>query len=234
VGTDRSTLDTEALGGETATEVTGLTEDRQDYWDGYYAAHRPVSRPLPSQFASFVAGELEEPHRVVELGCGNGRDAIFFAGYGHEVVGVDASEAAVSGCRDLAAALGAPAEFTRSHIEDPGLAERLGPSARPTLVYARFFLHAITDDEEERLLDLAASITRPGDLLAVEYRTVRDSTGPKVTGSHFRRYVLPAEFETRALAHGFTVAYAVEGFGFAKYRTDDAYVARGLYRRHEP
>lgn len=204
---------------------------RTEYWNGYYSSHRPAARPLPSQFATFVAGELEGPHRVVEFGCGTGRDALFFAEYGHEVVGVDASAAAVDACIELAGRLGSPARFVRAGIEEDGLPERLGSSALPTLVYARFFLHAITEDEEGRLLDLAAELTGPGGVLAVEYRTVRDADLAKVTDAHFRRYAVPAEVEGRASQRGFAATYTVEGFGYAKYRHDDAYVARTLFRK---
>lgn len=99
------------------------------------------------------------------------------------------------------------------------------------MLYARFFVHAITDHEEESFLDLAAAVTSPGDLLAVEYRTIRDQVGAKETQTHFRRFVLPATFQARALGRGFEVTYAVEGYGFAKYRHDDAYVARTIFRR---
>ena len=209
-----------------------MRDARTDYWDDYYAARATSVRRLPSQFATFVAGELEGRHRVIELGCGDGRDAMFFANYGHEVVGVDASHTAIEACRSLATALGETASFITARIEEPDLAARIRGDDGPRLVYARFFLHAITEAEEETLLDLAAGIAGPGDLLAVEYRTVRDSSGAKVTATHFRRFVLPAAFEARALARGFDVIYSVEGFGFAKYRQDDAYVARTLFRRH--
>jgi hypothetical protein len=86
-------------------------------------------------------------------------------------------------------------------------------------------------DIHEAFLELATALTEPGDLLAVEYRTVRDAVGVKVTGDHYRRFVMPANFEARALAHGFAVRYAVEGFGFAKYQEDDAYVARTLLEK---
>ena len=207
------------------------TEHRSDYWDEYYAARATTRRPLPSQFATFVAGELDRPHRVIELGCGNGRDSIFFSSYGHDVTGVDGSAAAVKACTDLAAALGESATFIQSAIDAPGLAERLRRVEGPHVMYARFFVHAITDGEEESFLDLAAAVTVPGDLLAVEYRTVRDQVGAKETETHYRRFVLPATFQARALGRGFEVTYAVEGYGFAKYRHDDAYVARTLFRR---
>ncbi len=210
---------------------SSTTEHRSDYWDEYYAARATTRRPLPSQFATFVAGELDRPHRVIELGCGNGRDSIFFSWYGHEVTGVDGSKAAVAASTHLAEALGEKATFIRSAIDDPTLADRLREGAGPRALYARFFIHAITDVEEKVLLDLAAAVTGPGDLLAVEYRTIRDRVGAKETETHYRRFVLPATFQARALERGFEVTYAVEGFGFAKFRHDDAYVARTLFRR---
>lgn len=216
------------------TRIEAMRDARTDYWDEYYAARATPIRKLPSQFATFVAGELERRHRIIELGCGDGRDAMFFASYGHEVVGVDASHTAVEACRLLAETLGEDASFIVARIDEPGLAARIRGDGNPRVVYARFFLHAITEAEEEGLLDLAAALTDPGDLLAVEYRTVRDSSGAKVTETHYRRFVLPAAFEARALGRGFDVSYTVEGFGFAKYRQDDAYVARTLFRRHAP
>lgn len=205
----------------------GRADSRRGYWDSYYQ-HRASSdgRPLPSQFATFVAGELSTRHRIIEFGCGGGRDSIFFATYGHDVVGVDASDNAVESCRALAARLGVAATFVCSDLSDPGLPERLGGTDDPVAVYARFFIHAITDEEEQRFLDIAADLVPVGSLLAVEYRTVRDSSGAKVTADHFRRFVSPSKFDARALGKGFEVSYSVEGYGFAKYRQDDAYVAR--------
>jgi SAM-dependent methyltransferase len=214
------------------TLTDAMRDARTGYWDDYYAVRATPVRKLPSQFATFVAGELDQRYRVIELGCGDGRDAMFFASYGHEVIGVDASHTAVDACRLLAETLGETATFLVARIEEPGLAAQVRGDRGPRVVYARFFVHAITEAEEVSLLDLAAAITDPGDLLAVEYRTVRDLSGAKVTATHYRRFVLPAAFEARALGRGFDVTYAVEGFGFAKYRQDDAYVARTIFRRH--
>ena len=202
---------------------------RRTYWDEYYAARADVRRPLPSQFATFVANELTEPTRIVEFGCGTGRDSVFFALYGHDVVGVDGSEQAVKASQALADALGLPARFLAANVDDADLADRVGPARGRSLVYARFFVHAITDEEEERFLEAAARVATPGDMLAVEYRTVRDSSGAKVTERHYRRFVTPATFDARALSKGFDAVYNVEGFGFAKYKQDDAYVARALF-----
>lgn len=208
-----------------------MDSSRSDYWDRYYARSDAVSRPVPSQFAVFVAGELTEPHRIVEFGCGSGRDSIFFAAHGHQVVAVDGSQSAVDAAGAVAEELGEKVEFLQADITAPDLASLIADGGGRTVVYARFFVHAITEDEEGAFLDTAAALTRPGDLLAVEYRTVRDQSGAKETGAHYRRFVNPAAFDHAAAQRGFTVQYAVEGFGFAKYKQDDAYVARRLLVR---
>lgn len=204
---------------------------KRDYWEQFYAKSGGTSRPLPSQFAAFVAGELRGQHRVVEFGCGNGRDALFFASYGHQVCAFDGSTAAVERATALAEGLGEKVEFVAASIDDPNLSSLVPEVGDRTLVYARFFLHAITDEEEQAFLARAAELTKPGDVMAVEYRTIRDSSGTKETEAHYRRFMSPAEFQYSAIQHGFRVTYAVEGYGFAKYKHDDAYVARTMLER---
>lgn len=213
-------------------EPTGVVPaERTDYWNAFYADGGVARRPVPSQFAAFVAGELDGPTRILEFGSGSGRDSLFLAAHGHNVTGVDGSKAAVEACAELAEELGLDVEFVSASIDQEGLAAQLRVEPGNTLVYARFFVHAITDDEQAAFLRLVAELTSPGDRLAVEYRTLRDSSGAKVTGSHYRRFVDPTSFNAQAVLHGFDVTYAVEGYGFAKYREDDAYVARALLTR---
>ncbi|WP_272816006.1 MULTISPECIES: hypothetical protein [unclassified Shinella] len=69
------------------------------------------------------------------------------------------------------------------------------------------------------------------DLLAIEFRTDRDAQQTKVTDSHYRRFIPPLDFLSRAAKFGFSPAYFTEGFGYAKYRNDDAHIARVLMRR---
>jgi SAM-dependent methyltransferase len=204
--------------------------ERSAYWNRYYggSAHRPM---VPSQFAAFVAGELSEPHRVVDVGCGTGRDALFFSHVGHRVVGIDGSESAIEVAQAEAAATGSTAEFICASITDADLPDRIALGEGPRVVYARFFVHALTEAEQASLLDLAAVVTRQGDILATEYRTIRDKSGSKVTGNHYRRFITPADFQAEVIGRGFEIDYAVEGFGHAKYGADDAYVAREIFIR---
>jgi SAM-dependent methyltransferase len=215
----------------TVPTTEGRTEQKAAYWDEFYRRQQPTLRRVPSQFATFVAGELDSRHCVVEFGCGNGRDALFFAEHGHDVIGIDGSPRAIAHCQAAAEAVGTPAVFVEGSVSDPDLPSRLPNRRAPSIVYARFFLHAITSAEEQAFLACAAGVTRPGDLMAVEYRTVRDQGQVKVTDAHFRRFLSPHQFHLDAAEYGFHVTYSVEGFGYAKYREEDAYVARALLRR---
>jgi SAM-dependent methyltransferase len=55
---------------------------------------------------------------VLDLGCGTGEDAVFLAGLGHSVVGVDVSPAMVERARAKAVARGVAARFVVGRAED--------------------------------------------------------------------------------------------------------------------
>jgi len=215
----------------TQTTTILADDEKESYWDLYYSNLTEKTRPLPSQFAVFVAGELQSPHRVVEFGCGDGRDSLFFSSYGHQTIGLDSSARAVRHCVRLAESMDEKALFLILDVSDPELAETISTTSGPTAVYARFFLHAITEAEEQSFFRSASAFTKTGDVMAVEYRTLRDLSQPKATKQHYRRFMDPVVFQLAALQHGFQVRYAIEGFGYAKYMQDDAYVARCLLVR---
>lgn len=71
----------------------------EDYWNNYYADKAGVHKAehAPSLFASAMLQKYMECGRdLVELGCGNGRDSLYFAQMGLNVTGIDASEVAIN------------------------------------------------------------------------------------------------------------------------------------------
>lgn len=210
--------------------------DLKAYWDNYYGNQHRERRPTPSQFATFVQGELMSPHVIVDVGCGNGRDTVFFSSYDNAALGIDGSVAAVSYGQAIANKLGVPAKFVAINVNDKdaflAAIESVRSVGLPLLIYARFFIHAIDDEAQAAFLDTCQKVCAPSDKLAFEFRTVRDKSLEKVTESHYRRFVEPSAFLAELEKHGFTTEYFVEGFGFAKYKHDDAYVARFICYRH--
>jgi ubiquinone/menaquinone biosynthesis C-methylase UbiE len=208
---------------------------RTEYWNSYYQGKDVPS--LPSQFAVFVLGEYSF-QTAVDIGCGSGRDTFFFRSLGLTSFGLDGSEQAVAACNKKVADLAIDRiSFHTVDVADPSLAPSIeellsGVADKgPVLLYARFFLHAINDAEEDALLASAKRVlSQRNGILALEYRTTRDKSLQKVTPDHYRRFVDPASLISKGGKLGFAADYSVEGFGMAKYRADDAYVARTVLK----
>jgi SAM-dependent methyltransferase len=206
------------------------------HWETFYAGRTVGQLEPPSQFAAFVIGEVSKGCLVVDIGCGSGRDSFFFASQGHPVVGVDASHAAVQHCQRTGTSTGSDAMFLCADVREKTLRDNLeramtqGGANENLLFYSRFFLHAITEDAEDAVLELVRLLGNSRHTkLALEFRTKRDTTLPKTTAQHYRRFIDPLELFRKASQLRFSLDYFVEGFGYAKYRSDDAYVARCLF-----
>ncbi|QOF71483.1 class I SAM-dependent methyltransferase [Aminobacter sp. SR38] len=210
--------------------------DKGRYWNEFYAGRPGGKIDPPSQFAAFVLQEAPDLSLMIEVGSGGGRDSFFFARHGVTVAAIDGSISAVQACERSRADSGLAnvtfhcASVGTSQFHEVISALRSATDG-PVMVYARFFLHALTDDEEDDFFSGLAEALEIGDLVAFEYRTVRDASGAKVTPDHYRRFVDPAQVFVKAGSHGFVVDYAVEGYGLAKFKQDDAYVARCILRK---
>ncbi len=207
-----------------------MDQDKK-YWNSFYNA---VDRRLliPSQFATFVANEcVDVADTIIDLGCGNGRDALFFSALGFKVIGVDASDKAIEFCRERSQNR---STFLCHDILDKDLLPALMKSCgdvNKLLIYSRFFLHAISETDELIFWSLVEKLCNRESLLAVEFRTNRDENLNKATGQHYRRFIKPFDLLQRANKAGFVCEYFAEGFGFAKYKTDDAHVVRIIFNK---
>jgi len=204
--------------------------ENKKYWDSYYKNTSSVnSAPkVPSQFAAFVAQEINWDSSVVDVGCGNGRDSVFFASLGFDVLGLDSSRSAIEACRRGASTCQKNLHFKCCSVTDDDFQNSIREfSTGDLVIYSRFFLHAITVEEEEIFFRKLSKLDRL-QLVALEFRTDRDLSQPKATAHHYRRFISPSNFSQRVYSQGFKIIYSSEGFGFAKYRNDDAYVARFL------
>lgn len=198
---------------------------RTNHWRAFYA--RSKAPDEPSNFALSVAGDLHSAVDILEVGCGNGRDASFFAAEGLRVLALDASESAIESAR-------------RTHSRD-GLSFFAGRIADLAVdagsfdaVYSRFCLHAMTPDEEDEFLFHALGRLRPDGNLFVECRSINDplarkgeviSKTERILG-HYRRFIVPEELRAKLDALGFRIEAFEESAGLAKFGDDDPVVIR--------
>jgi SAM-dependent methyltransferase len=206
------------------------------YWADFYSHNRLTA---PSPFGALLAARSDLPDRIVDLGCGDGRDAIAFAQAGRQVVGLDYSAAAVDHATERATELGLSdlASFEvvilgRGTRYKRALRDARGRSAEPTLFYARFFLNSLTDEAQDALMAAIADVAAPGDMFAAEFRTDRDETTKKAFGKHFRRFQNGPVF-AKALAeqYGFVPFVEQEGNGLSVFEGEDPHLYRVIARR---
>lgn len=84
-------------------------------WDERYASTELVWSAGPNQF---VAAELADlpPGRALDLGAGEGRNAIWLAGLGWQVTAIDFSAAGLAKAARLAAARGVTADWVNADL----------------------------------------------------------------------------------------------------------------------
>ena len=208
----------------------------KDYWDKYYS-EGSVGR-FPSQFAAFVINEFPDREKFIDLGCGNGRDSFFFATNGKTVLGSDGSTTVIEKCREhVKATAMSNIEFTELSFSKAQSCDEFvaahGELWSGAIIYARFFLHAINDAEEEEFFNLCHRLLGDNGKLCLEFRTDRDKLQPKVTGAHYRRFISPVDFISTVNRLGMKIEYYNDGFGMAKHKSDDAHVARAILSKND-
>lgn len=77
----------------------------RDAWDARYAAADLVWSAGPNQFLVSEVAAMAPVGRAVDVACGEGRNAIWLAGLGWEVTGVDFSPVALAKARERSSAV---------------------------------------------------------------------------------------------------------------------------------
>lgn len=120
----------------------------KEYWNEFYNKN---SLPFEkSDFAEFVLNNyIEKGKSLIEMGCGNGRDSIYFSKNGVKVIGVDQAENEINFLNS---------KFKNDNIEFLcGDFTNLNSKNSFDYVYSRFTIHSIPEDGEDRLLNWAFS-----------------------------------------------------------------------------
>ncbi|MPZ59974.1 MAG: class I SAM-dependent methyltransferase [Propionibacteriales bacterium] len=206
----------------------GLRADREQ-WAWFYN-HRAEEVGLePTPFAAWVA-EREDPCHLVDLGCGNGRDSIFFATKGFDVLGLDFVRVAWRPAEDYLKEHALPVTFELRNLNS--LRETLATGARiarwpsPRIVYGRFLVHSLRERGLDNMWRLLGMALRSGGRSYLEFRTARDRDRPKHFGRRFRRFLTIDEVVGKAQRHGLRVVEQKAGTGLAPFVEEDPFVCR--------
>lgn len=202
------------------------------YWTKYYKKHREMTTPSP--FAEYCYSKYlsngQEP-ALLELGSGNGRDAIYFAKNGINVLGLDIVDEEIRylnkrklyknllfKCADFS-------EYIKKDCYD--------------FIYSRFTIHTISNEQETSTLENSYKNLKNGGMLFIEARSVKDDMFAKSSKisetegetDHYRRFLIYENFLENVKSAGFEIVESIEAQGLAKHNDEDPYIVRVIAKK---
>ncbi len=194
------------------------------FWKEYYKKNpNPIEA---STFAQFSIGFLREGKNLIELGCGNGRDSVFFAEKNINVTAIDQIDDEINYLNQKYGSdklVFKTRDFTN-----------LRKDTKYDYVYSRFTLHSITEKREAKVFDWIESQLNKNGLFLLEVRSINDpmfKKGEKLSENenvttHYRRYLNFEDTKMKLKKHGLTIVYALESNGLSVYNDDDPTLIR--------
>jgi 2-polyprenyl-3-methyl-5-hydroxy-6-metoxy-1,4-benzoquinol methylase len=141
---------------------------KREDWDARYADLGPVTALQPNRFVAMETAHLA-PGRVLDLACGEGRNAVWLAEQGWQVTGIDFSEVAIERARRLADARRVSTEFVVGDVFAIPLEH-----ARYDLVLIAYL--QVGPDQRSALLEMAVDALAPGGTLLLVAHDLRNLT----------------------------------------------------------
>lgn len=157
--------DASAASSATSAATADQPQAPTEFWEGLYSAKPAVWSGRVNANLASVAGALT-PGRALDLGCGEGGDAIWLAQQGWRVTGIDISTVAIERARAaaLAADIGASLlDFVAGDLET------WRPDEPLDLVTASFFQSPVHLPRTQILREAALMLAPGGHLLTVAH-----------------------------------------------------------------
>lgn len=196
----------------------------KSYWKEYYRKNpNPVD---PSTFAKFIIGFMEPEKKLIELGCGNGRDSVYFAQQKINVTAIDQIEEEMD-------YLNKKHSLYNLNFKADDFTN-LDTDKKYDYIYSRFTLHSVNEEAEKRVFNWITKQLNDEGLFFLEVRSINDpmfQKGEKISESenvttHYRRYLNFDETIEKLENRGLKIIYKLESQGLAKYKDDDPTLIR--------
>ncbi len=161
-------------------------------WNERFSAPGYHFGTAPNAFLAGQAHLLEPGQKALSIADGEGRNGVFLAEHGLDVLSIDFSAVALAKARELAARRG-----VRLAIEQADLLSWTWPSERFDLIVA-IFIQFASAEERPRIFSGIKQALKPGGLLLMQgYRPEQlayATGGPKQVGNLYTRVLLQEAF----------------------------------------
>lgn len=198
-----------------------------NYWKKFYKSKKNLNKlNFPSQFSIFTLSEKQNENAVIEIGCGNGRDSLFFSKYFKNIYAFDKCDNIIKHNSNTYKKI-KNLNFFEYDINDDFNFFKLNKIKK--LLYARFFLHSLKDNEILKFINLSSKLLNKNEKVFLEYRVIEDKNNKKVFRNHFRNYLNQKKIKKLFEKNLFKLSYSITGNGFAKYQVEDPLIARQIF-----
>jgi SAM-dependent methyltransferase len=141
-------------------------------------------------FDQLLRGRILPGMRIVDAGCGSGRNLVYFLREGYEVWGADENAAAVEAVRRMAAALAPSLPATNFRVE--AIESMSFPEESADVVLSSAVLHFARDDEHlARMLEGTWRVLKRGGLFFARLASTIGMDSGRFRPIGGRRFVLP-------------------------------------------
>ncbi|MHA1853887.1 MAG: hypothetical protein ACTSUF_10345 [Candidatus Heimdallarchaeaceae archaeon] len=172
----------------------------KEYWENFYKKKHIT---YPSSFAKFCSRYIQKDWYLLDLGCGNGRDSYYLGKYAYEVRGCD--YACLPKHKDNVTFVKRDFELMLKNI----------PFYE--VIYARFFIHSISDRQISKLLDKVSLY------LMLEFRCKEDI--PKLY-KHERNLIDSDKLLKKLLNKNYEIKFFQKDTGLSKFKGEDPVIGR--------
>ena len=204
------------------------------YWDQFYFINKEFQKP--SNFAKFVKKKIiNKKTKLLEIGCGDGRDSFYFFKYSKKIYSIDKSKIVIKKNIEIVNKRKIKnLFFNRININSSQFLKLKNFN----LIYARFFLHAINSEEEKIFINFLKNYSKKNTLVALEFRTTKDrllNKGIKISKyeritDHYRRFINVKDFVNKLQINKFKIIYLKEGINLSKYKDDNPHLCRIIFK----
>lgn len=188
-----------------------------EYWNKFYS---DVANTNPSTFAKFCLKYISPNDTLLDVGCGDGRDSIFFAQKLKNIISVDSSTKTIGNLKN---------KYQLDNIEFQVVdidSLRIFNDDSIAIVYCRFLLHAIIEESEDILLNWSYNILPTGGRIMIEARTEEDEHLSKHYDNHDRRYINSNKLRKKLQLLNFKIIHEEQGIGLSPYKSEDPHLVR--------
>ena len=201
--------------------------NNKKYWNNFY---KNESFLKESSFAKFTWKFLKKKFNLnlADIGCGNGRDSIFFLKKGISVTGFDINKIAIA--KNIK-------KYGKYFIKKD-FCKKISDKYKFDIIYVRFFIHAITYKMQLKLFHNIKKISHKKTLFFFEYRTINDpliNKGIKISKyerftNHYRRFIDTNEFSIFLKKKKFKIIYKKTSKKFSIFKKDKPVITRIVSR----